>query len=54
MYRKEIGGIDFLYGKAGDFAKKFAGGYGIAHILAKHGQQAVDMIPTVIARGKMS
>lgn len=54
MYRKEIGGIDFLYGKAGDSAKKFAGGYGIAHILAKHGQQAVDMIPTVIARGKMS
>lgn len=54
MYRKEIGGIDFLYGKAGDSAKKFAGGYGIAHILVKHGQQAVDMIPTVIARGKMS
>lgn len=54
MYRKEIGGIDFLYGKEGDSAKKFAGGYGIAHILAKHGQQAVDMIPTVIARGKMS
>ena len=54
MYRKEIGGIDFLYGKAGDPAKKFAGGYGIAHILAKHGQEAVDMIPTVIARGKMS
>jgi len=54
MYRKEIGKIDFLYGKAGDSAKKFAGGYGIAHILAKHGQQAVDMIPTVIARGKMS
>ena len=54
MYRKEIDGIDFLYGKAGDPAKKFAGGYGIAHILAKHEQEAVDMIPTVIARGKMS
>ena len=54
MYREEIGGIDFLYGKAGDPARKFAGGYGIAHILAKHGQEAVDMIPMVIARGKMS
>lgn len=54
MYREEIGGIDFLYGKEGDPARKFAGGYGIAHILAKHGQEAVDMIPMVIARGKMS
>ena len=52
MYREETGGIDFVYGEAGNPAKKYAGGYGIAHILAKHGQEAVDMIPTVIAKGK--
>jgi hypothetical protein len=52
MYRDETGGIDFVYGEAGNPAKKYAGGYGIAHILAKHGQEAVDMIPTVIAKGK--
>ena len=54
MYREETGGIDFVYGKAGDPAKKYAGGYGIAHIFAKHGKEAVDMIPTVIAKGKTS
>ena len=52
MFRSETGGIDFVYGKEGDPSKKYAGGYGIAHILAKHGQAAVDMIPTVIAKGK--
>ena len=52
MFRSETGGIDFVYGKEGDPSKKYAGGYGIAHILAKHGQAAVDMVPTVIAKGK--
>lgn len=52
MFRSETGGIDFVYGKEGAPSKKYAGGYGIAHILAKHGQAAVDMIPTVIAKGK--
>ena len=54
MFRSEIGGIDFVYGEEGDPSKKFAGGYGMAHILAKHGQAAVDMIPTVLAKGKAS
>lgn len=52
MFRSETGGIDFVYGEEGDPSKKYAGGYGIAHILAKHGQSAIDMIPTVIAKGK--
>lgn len=52
MYRPEVGYIDFVYGEAGTDAKKHKDGYGIAKILLKHGQEAVNMIPEVIARGK--
>ncbi|MBR1553471.1 MAG: hypothetical protein IJ631_05615 [Schwartzia sp.] len=52
MYREETGDIDFVYGETGNPAKKYAGGYGIAKIFAKHGEEAVRMIPEVIAKGK--
>ena len=32
--------------------KKHKDGFGIAKILLKHGKEAVDMIPEVVARGK--
>lgn len=54
MFRSETGGIDFVYREDGDPSRKYAGGYEIAHILKKHGQAAVDMIPTVIVKGKAS
>ncbi len=41
-----------MYGDEGTGAKKHKDGYGIAKILLKHGKEAVDMIPEVVARGK--
>ena len=32
----ELGSIGFPYGVAGDPANDFAGGYGVAHVDAKH------------------
>lgn len=52
MYRPETGDIGFVYGDEGTGAKKHKDGYGIAKILLKHGKEAVDMIPEVVARGK--
>lgn len=53
MYRKEVGDIDFVYGQEGDPNRNYAGGYGISKILAKHGEEAVRMIPEVIANGEV-
>lgn len=35
-YHKDVGDIDLIWGKAGNPAKDYAGGYGLAHIDAKH------------------
>ena len=47
--RRDIGDIDICWGKVKD-PKKHTG-YGIAHILDKHGQKAVDMLGEIIERG---
>lgn len=52
MYRDEVGYIDFVYGKEGTIKKDRSDGYGLAKILEKHGQEAVNKIPEVIAKGK--
>lgn len=52
MYRDEVGYIDFVYGKEGTIKKDRSDGYGLAKILKKHGREAVDKIPEVIAKGK--
>jgi len=52
MERKEVGKIDFVWGKLGSESKKYKDGYGIAKILFKHGEDAVYMIPNVIVKGK--
>ena len=51
-YREEVGRIDFVYGQEGTEQKNYKDGYGIAKILKKHGLQAVNMIPFVIANGE--
>lgn len=51
MYRKEVGAIDFVYGKEGTDKKKHKDGFGLSKILLKHGQEAIDKIPEVIAKG---
>lgn len=52
MYRKEVGAIDFVYGKEGTDKKKHKDGFGLSKILLKHGQEAIDKIPEVLAKGK--
>ena len=52
MYRPEVGDIDFVYGEEGTDAKDHKDGYGLSKILLKHGQEAIDMIPIVLAQGK--
>ena len=52
MERPETGPIDFLWGEEGNPDKNYAGGYGIAKILAKHGEKAVAIIPEVVASGR--
>lgn len=52
MHRDEVGYIDFVYGKEGTTKKDRSDGYGLAKILEKHGREAVDKIPEVIAKGK--
>ena len=43
LHHDEVGHIDIIWGKAGDPAKKYAGGYGLAHIDAKHPGVADDL-----------
>jgi hypothetical protein len=57
MYRKEVGQIDFEYGRPGTSQPDANGtthkdGYGISHIVAKHGEPAARKLPEVLARGK--
>jgi len=48
---KEVG---FIYGWAGDPAKNYEGGYGVAHIVAKHPQFAPQDIPHIFVHGDQS
>lgn len=50
MYRSEIGQIDFVWGKPGN-GPKLKKGYGISHIIAKHGEQTAKKVVEVIAKG---
>ena len=59
MHRKEVGQIDFEYGRPGspkpnDQGKTYADGYGISHVLAKHKEEAVRQLPEVLAKGKIT
>lgn len=50
MYRSDIGQIDFVWGKPGT-GPKFKKGYGISHIIAKHGEDTAWKVVDVIAKG---
>ena len=41
------GNVDFVYGKTGD------NGYGLAHIVEKHGEGVVKKIPSILENGKV-
>lgn len=50
MYRSGIGQIDFVWGKPGN-GEKFKGGYGLSHIIAKHGESTARKAIETIAKG---
>ncbi len=47
-------GITFVYGKPGDSTRNYKGGYGLAHIGAKHGADTILRVLDAIANGKIS
>jgi hypothetical protein len=51
MYRPEYGDISFYYGEAG-YGNKFKKGWGISHIIAKHGKGVAREVVNTIAYGK--
>ncbi|MCX8014041.1 MAG: hypothetical protein N3A02_07095, partial [Rectinema sp.] len=59
MYRPELGGISFYWGTPGR-GKKFKGGSGVSHIIAKrnsegkNGEEIARNLVEVIAKGKIS
>ena len=52
MHRKDIGSIAFRWGNAGDPAKNYARGSGIAHIVAKHGPEVLPGVLQAAVKGK--
>lgn len=59
MYRKEVGQIDFEYGRPGTAKPDAKGathkdGYGISHIVAKHGESTARQLPEVLGKGKIT
>lgn len=58
MHVAGLGRVDFLWGRPGHTAPDAGGrthtdGYGISHIVAKHGEDAARAVPVVLARGKI-
>lgn len=58
MHRKGLGWVDFPIGRPGTPKKNDKGithadGYGLSHILAKHGDRAVRRMPLILAYGKI-
>ena len=51
FHRKEIGDIDVVWGEVTD--KEKHKGYGLAHIIDKHGMEAVSKIGEVVKDGKV-
>ena len=52
MYLEGVGDVAFYWGTPG-VGEKFKRGEGLAHIDAKHGRETLDMMPEVIARGRV-
>jgi phage gp29-like protein len=52
MTSKALGPINFKWGQKGNPAKKYDGGHGFSHIIAKHGEDAARKVPETLAYGK--
>lgn len=50
--RQDIGPIALVYGRAGDATKDYAGGFGLAHIQAKH-PEVMEKLPSLLRDGRL-
>ncbi|MEO3429716.1 hypothetical protein AAFN88_12700 [Pelagibius sp. CAU 1746] len=51
MFRLGAGSITFYFGEAGNAAKRYRGGSGLAHIIAKHGPEVMPEVIETITKG---
>src|SRR5690606_20491636 len=51
MFRHGAGSITFYFGEAGNGAKRYRGGSGLAHIIAKHGPEVMPEVIEAISKG---
>jgi len=49
----KAGDIDVAWGKQGTAEKKYSDGFGLAHIIAKHGEGILSRIADIIANGEL-
>lgn len=54
MRREDVGDITFVWGRPGDPNRDYKGGYGISHILEKHGEDVLRKMPEVLAEGSVT
>lgn len=52
MVSRKLGPIDFVWGREGNPGRDYEGGYGFSHIIAKHGEEAAQKVPKILAFGK--
>ena len=52
MVSRRLGPIDFMWGREGNPGRDYEGGYGFSHIIAKHGEEAAQKVPKILAFGK--
>ena len=52
MVSRRLGPIDFVWGREGNPGRDYEGGYGFSHIIAKHGEEAAQKVPKILAFGK--
>ena len=52
MVSRKLGPIDFVWGREGNPGRGYEGGYGFSHIIAKHGEEAAQKVPKILAFGK--
>ena len=50
----ENSSIDFVWGQEGDPQREYSGGYGLAHVKAKHGIEMARNVPRIIRSGRIS
>lgn len=52
-FRDGLGQVDLPYGRPGNPALAYEGGYGASHIAAKHGPEVLSRLPQIIAHGAL-